>query len=277
MSVNLLASNTAKVDFGDIADLGTSLTTISVALTFKPTAATVSNRRLFGQWGNTSPSWLVYVPDTDEMEFLITNGIGNFFGRKTSTLNLASGTTYRAVCTYDSSGGGSMHIYVNGTDFSLTADGSSNVALADSVRTVAAGRETDSSTNGADGDYSELAIWDRVLSLEEAVAYGQGYSPEFFRFRGLHYWRLLDTSSLTDSWGSANGTNSGGTDATHPTVIMPGGAVLNNLSEFGLKVESVAGNIRVTQAFVDFLVSDPAGTVPSLVLFDHHYKQQGMR
>lgn len=277
MAINLVAASNAKVDFGDIADLA-GLVTMSIALTFKPTAATSTAKRVFGQWGNAAPkiSWLIYINDTDELEFLTTNGAGAFYGKKTSTLNLASGTQYKIVITHDANGAGTTHIYVNGTDYSLTNDGTGNTATANATSTVAAGFESDSSSQGATADYSEIAIWDRVLALEESVGYQEGYSPEFFRWRGLHYWPLIDTSSLTDQWGSANGTNTSGTNATHPTIISPGAAVLADLAQFGLKVDATAGAIRVTHAYVEYLASDPAAAA-SLAIFDHHYKQMGFR
>lgn len=267
MAVNLVAGSSAKIDFGDIADLA-GLGTMTVALTLKPTAAPSTGKRVFGQWGGGSPklSWLIFITDTDEIEFITTNGAGAFYGKKTSTLNLASGTQYRIVITHDANGAGTTHLYINGTDYSLTNDGTGNTALANATSTVALGFESDSSSQGQTADYSEVAIWSRVLAAAEVTGYTEGYAAEFFRTGGLHYWPLTDTSHLTDQWGSAHGTNSSGTNATHPTVIQPGGASLVDLAQFGLQVDATAAAIRASQVYVEFLVGETFTAPPSALM-----------
>lgn len=267
MAVNLLGANSAKIDFGDIANIA-GLTQITVAFTIKPTAGTVTGQRFFGQWGPTSQAFVIYVNDNDELEWLVTDN-SSYWGRKTSGLNLASGSTYRVVIQQNFQSyvwGMATGIWVNGVAQSLTADNSGGVStMFNSTRTVAAGYETASPAAGVDGDYSEIAIWSGAVPSDFAAAYGIGYSPRFYPIGGLHYWPLTSTSDLADVWGSANGTNTAGTNATHPSIITPVAPTLADLTQFGLHVDDAAGTDRVSQLYVEYLASEAITTLEKAV------------
>lgn len=224
MAVNLLGTSDARVDFGDVAALS-GITNFSVCITVN--ASSIANdERIISQWGGsatTEQAWLIAIQDTDEIGFVVQSGLA-YYGRKTSGLNLVTGTTYRIVITIAFGSPPVISIWVNGVSQSLVAwVGSSNVtSMLNSSTSVQVGHETDETVDGIDADYSEFAMFSRVLSNAECEAYGKGFSPALFsQANRILYAPLINTSSLQDRWGGITGTNSSGTNAAHPGVIYP--------------------------------------------------------
>lgn len=222
MAVNLLGASNARVDYGDIAALN-GLTTLSLGLVFKATASTASDLRLVTQWGSGGNAFVLGTVDTDELGFVVSNGGGVFFGRKTTGLNLSNGSTYRIIVTITYGSPPTIHIWVNGTDQAVAewvSSGDVN-ALLNSSEAVQVGHETADAIDGADGDYAEFAMWNvivpdaNIANITGANHYAAdcGYSTGLF-----FYAPMTDTSTLDDEIGLVTGTNSSGTNATHPDV-----------------------------------------------------------
>ena len=223
MAVRLLGADNARVDFGDIAALS-GLTAFTVAFTFTPSTTTATNRRFVSQWDSlvARQAFLVQVVDNDEIGFVVSAGDATYFGKKTTGLDLASGSTYRVVCTIAFGGPPTIHIWVNGSDEAL-ADfvGTSNVTqMINSVEFVQVGHETAEAADGSDGDYSEVALWSAVVPDAVAIAYGAGFSPKFWRTSGILYAPLWNTNYVTDQY-AGRGAHSGATDAAHPRMYYP--------------------------------------------------------
>lgn len=227
-SVGLTKASTARVDYGDLSEIAAA-TTLTFALTVKLTASPTTGEFLIHQFGSTdaSAAFLVDVVDTDEVRFLVHSGTGlNYYGWKTQSVNLTNGSTYRIAGRWIVSPA-SMVIYVNGVQQTLTQTHSSAITSITNVTTpFQIGYNSTRSANCLDGEYSEVALWfgygvgpstvpDWVL-----ISYGLGMSPAFWRTPGI-YMPLYNTSSLRDRWDGNAGTNSSGTDASHPRMYNP--------------------------------------------------------
>lgn len=219
MPVTLASASDARIDFGDLASLA-GVGELTFALTVTP-SGTLASRRFFTQWAasGTDQAFICGAVDTDELGFCVA-GNGTFKGRKTTALNMASGTTYRMVLRWlGSVGGNTLSIFVNGSSPSVTtwiADGSPT-NLNNSTCAVQIGHETKESQDGEDGDYSEFAIWLKGLSNESCLAISKGFSPRFFRRSAdlpIIYAPLENTSTLIDLWSNNTVTNSSGTNGT---------------------------------------------------------------
>lgn len=222
MAITLPGASNGSIDFGDLAALA-GVTELSVAVTFLASSI-ADNERICGQWGSSAANrgFLVQVTDTDEIGFVLDGGgASTFFGRKTSGLNLVTGTRYRMLLTFSATGP-TIAIYVNGSAQGSLAefvDSDAVAAMRDSNASVQVGHESASGTDGIDADFSEFALWSRALSADEAIAYTKGFSPAHLRRGGILYSRLLNTADLVDRWGGVSPSNTAGTTAAHPPVF----------------------------------------------------------
>ena len=224
MSVTM-ADATDRVEYGDIAAIS-GLTGITVAYTILPSGSIDATARVFQQWtnvGGAEQAFVCGITDTNELGWLVgNNGAGGFFGRKTTDLDIVVDTLYRFCLTWDAGGGGSMKVWVNGVSRNIVENvGSVNiVTIQNSPAQVALGHETVQGRNPLVGDYSELAIWNHAVPDWVAKAYGEGFSPSFYRTGGILYDRLLGTNSFNE-WGADEPVHTGTVKAAHPSIIVP--------------------------------------------------------
>lgn len=222
MAIQLLAAGSARLDFGDLAAID-GLTELSVAVTLKPVTS-LTNSRIISKWGNASgePAFLLRGVDTDEIAFTVNNGLGTQLrGDKTTDSPLAVDTITRVVCRWRASGS-EVNIWVNGAARTDTSEFAGTVtALGTTTAAIQVGRETDEGINGQDGEYSEIAIWNRYLDDAEVIQYGNGFAPSFMRRGGILYCPAINAANLAELWGGATPSNTGGTSVAHPAVIYP--------------------------------------------------------
>ncbi len=225
MSIRLTTSGHDRVEFGDIAAID-GLTAISVAFTFKLKTAS-NDRRLLGQWG-ASGGFLCQVQDTNEIGLVVRGPGGQFYGPKTTGVNIAVDGLYRVVVRIWGLGTSRQYdVWVNGSSVSVGTflDTGDPGTIGNSSEPVFIGYEGSSSADCEDAEYSEYAIWGVKVSDAFAAAYGgsPGQSPLFEPTGGILYCRMTATTGMTDEFGSATPTATGGTDATHPSMTYPGG------------------------------------------------------
>lgn len=224
MAINLLGSSNARVDFGTgITALISGSGSLTIALTLKLTAAP-GDFRLATQWGNgaSEPSWLLSCNSSGQVNFLISNTVGQFYGKTATSLAMVNGGLYRIVAKVQPSSN-SGAIWVNGVSETVAQFiASDNTTVGGSIRSLEIGHETDEAVDGQDGDYSEVAIWKSYLADEFCEAYGLGYSPRFYRATPLVFYApLWNTAHLVEEASGFTGTNSSGTDADHPPMRYP--------------------------------------------------------
>lgn len=223
MAINLLGSVDAVVDYGT----GTGFlgaTAISVAFTVR-TAGTLVGNIFFSKWHSSlsGQSFLVDLVDTDEIEFLVhgSGGTGsNYYGRKTTDSPVTTSTLLRVVCRIELATP-FADIWVNGAVRADTLAFNNGItAMIGGVATICVGRQPARALDGVNGDYGEVAIWFEKVPDWVAIAYGKGWSPLVYRPAGNGmYAPMWNTSALGEIWFGQPGTNTAGTNATHPSMI----------------------------------------------------------
>ncbi len=222
MAVELLGAGNDRLDFGDIAAIAGD--NLSMAFTLQ-LPGSVTGSRLITQWGssNANRAILVALQDTDEMgcAFRETSG-GTIWGRKTTDSPLVANALVRVVIQI-AAATPSVIIWVNGT---IAADTSWFTGDSRSIQNVTAavqvGHESAEASDGVDGDYSEIALWDEVIPDWMCRAYGAGFSPRFMRTaNSILYVPAVNTTFLGDEWGAISVSEVGAANAVHPRMFYP--------------------------------------------------------
>lgn len=219
MAIN--TGTTARVHWGDIAAIN-GAASLSFCITIKPTAAPTNGYRYVGQWGTLSQAFLLYSSTSDHCALAVgTNGTWIRIYRA-SSVAFVSGTQYRVFVRWTA---GTRTININGSDSTIVTDTSTGTegVLGNSPDDVAIGFEAGGPTaNGIPGDRSEFAIWTEYVPDWVVAAYAAGESPDIYRnANSVLYCPLFNTSDINDRWRGVAGTNSSGTNATHPGVRYP--------------------------------------------------------
>ena len=221
MAIALSGLTTNNVSFGDLAGLA-GQSALSFALVLKVNSLGAEPREIAHQWSTSGAdrNFTIRLSNTDEIAFYVGNGT-TLFGRETTTVNFTNGNTYRIVCTVLFGSPPVMHIYVNGSEQTLTALASNDVTSSlDSTSAVKVGYDVLEDVNAIDGDYAEFAIWQRELTSGQALEYtANNRYPTCCGPTGLIYLPMTDTTTLTDQWSSVTATLTGGSNATHPTMV----------------------------------------------------------
>jgi Concanavalin A-like lectin/glucanases superfamily len=136
------------------------------------------------------------------------------------TDDLALGTLYRCVVTYDrSSTANHPRMWLNGAEVTITRTLTPAGTAVTGVDGIRAG-ENAAGGQDANAQISEIGLWSRVVNDDEAVALSKAYAPSIVQ-RGLeHYWPLIRT--LDDRVKGATATLTGApTVVAHPGMIYP--------------------------------------------------------
>lgn len=125
------------------------------------------------------------------------------------------------LLTYD--GGATTNnpvVYHNGSAVTVTRTTGPTGTIDPVTSAYVLGNRGSDNARGWDGQLAEFAIWNRILTAEEAAALAAGYSPLFLRGALVEYVPLLrDTVSLVGAAPTATGT----AVQPHPRLILPSG------------------------------------------------------
>ncbi len=222
MAVELLGAGNDRLDFGDLAAIAGD--NLSIAFTLQ-LPGSVTGSRLITQWGssNAARAVLLALQDTDEIAcaFRETSG-GTIWGRKSTDSPLVANALVRVVIQI-AAATPSVIIWVNGV---VAADTSWFAGDSRSIQNVSTavqvGHESAEGSDGIDGDYSEIALWDEVIPDWMCRAYGAGFSPRFMRTaNSILYVAAVNTSFLIDEWEGNSVSQVGAADAAHPRIFYP--------------------------------------------------------
>lgn len=242
MSVNLLGSNNAFVDFGNVAVSGHPVQTVFFII---KTAASLSGVVFVSKWSGATQPFTIQR-DASKIAYAATMADVSQGGYETPGSAIATSTEYRVACRIN--GDGTMDIFVNGTKTIVTVWYGAITAGQNIVTSGVAfhvGKDVEGSL-GVDGDYSHVAAWtdakpDTELTNMTGVNH---YSPLWYPTNGLLYARMGNASALTDEFGANNGTNSGGTDgASDPTVVYPTSGTTQTF-DLGGGMQSLSGGLQ---------------------------------
>lgn len=106
-----------------------------------------------------------------------------------------------------------IRLYQDGSQVGSTAQ----TQTMTSETTVAVGRDD---TEGFDGRFAEIAIWNRALNADEILALSKGFSPAFFANGLLEYFPLVG-GLLSGRRGSLLVDTGGSTAGDHARVFYP--------------------------------------------------------
>lgn len=107
-----------------------------------------------------------------------------------------SAASWHHICVvYDGTVAGTVPvIYVNGVSVTVTTSVASAGTLVTGAAAYAVGNRADDTRNW-NGRLAEFAIWNRLLSVDEAAALGKGFTPGHFPNGLVHYTPINGRSS----------------------------------------------------------------------------------
>ena len=156
------------------------LASLSVSLTFTPTATT--DARLFGKWNFFAfgHCFSTYLSNTDEIVFIVA-GTGGYRARVTTSSPITVNEPNRIVVRWTAAG--VMAIAVNGVDCPLATFGGFNDVVTGLNTTVSTllkigHQDIASGDISAVGSYAELAVWNVDIGAPAALAVTDTVAPE---------------------------------------------------------------------------------------------------
>lgn len=220
----------------------TSLTQISIAAWLYPDSVSQYKRHFHLGAGYPNGNLLVQMDD----------GWGWVFGAKRSTTDGAwsipkpsTGAWLNHIVTYDwSSTANDPVIYINGASQSITERSTPNGTPVNTSTALYLGSEA----NGGqywDGRIAEVAIWNRILTTDEATAIGKGFSPSFFK-NGLVFYTPLVRSANDLIYGLSGSLANSPSVISHPRIIYP--------SNYNIAPFSVAAPPATAQAITQYII-----------------------
>lgn len=215
MAVNIVSASSHRIAWGDIAALG-GISAITVAITIK--FGDVGGGLIFHQWGTGGDAFMFSMASADELAFRIENS--GTYGKQTTALNMAAGSTYRIVAKLNpASNVGAF--WVNGANEAIAElFGSANVTVRDSSKAIEVGQSVGVG-NSINGELSEAAIWTSYVPDWACEAISKGYSPDVYLPTRVFYAPLTNVSHLGDKHGLAGTNHNSTTDAAHPSMLYP--------------------------------------------------------
>jgi hypothetical protein len=215
-----------NIAIGDIAIDGLATLAISV---WANVDTLVNYQKLFSKEDGSSLSDVTVlcggpgVGDNNEFAIAIRNG-GTCQAFSNGQDLISTGVWQHWFFYYD--GGGVANAdkvkgYFNGAAKTLSFGGTFPTTTPTNTSSAQIG--AGNGANVVDGKIAELAIWSGLpggLAHDQAAALlAQGYSPNFLRKNGLHYYPLV--RSAIDVWGGNTGTITEAAPSAHPRIINP--------------------------------------------------------
>ena len=168
-----------------------------------------------GGWGQSSSAYSGYSVQTyngRSLRFWIGNGTASgSFTTGASVFNLNQ--WHHILITYDS---GTAILYIDGNVVSWSGTGGINsIAYSASYNPFFGSVNSGgASFNAYEGLLSNAAIFNSALSASQVLSlYNDGQPESSISFSPVSWWKL-DSTTITDSAGSNNGTNNGATQVT---------------------------------------------------------------
>lgn len=189
-------------DVGDSADL-------SISAWFRRDTFTTDDTIVGKRAGQTAAEagWLLYIDDTDDLRFEISDGTDEYQLDSTSTF-LSTGWNHVAV-VWDQDSAANSEIYVNGVADAATDTGTiGNIGDSSNAVTMTIGAESDAGSP-FDGMIDDVRVYDRTLSARKIYELATGRptegSPDTVGLAG--HWTFDEGSGTAAADTSGNGNN----------------------------------------------------------------------
>lgn len=210
-----------KISVANASPINITGTAFSFSLWFKK--ADIGTRRyLFGKSAaGASPfAYGARIDASNQIVFLIDDGSFAFDNAASSTL-IGANTWYHVIGVKSGTGAGAIKLYVNG---STEGASTSNVSLVSNTADLVIGYQNASVTSEIwSGSLAEFAIWNAALDGTDASTLAGGKSAFFVKPSNLAFYApfLGVDSPERDVINGNNGTLTGTSLATHPTIVYP--------------------------------------------------------
>lgn len=207
----------------------TDLSQVSYSFRYVKDAFTGAYREIFWSGGAWSTSFHTFLQhDTANYMAFVSNWTTT--RGRWSVPNPSDGVWTNDVVTYDfGASTNDPSWYRNGSALTVTerATPAGTADYAKDDGTITIGAYDDGSAEVWDGKIAEFAVWNRVLTSDEAIMISKGVSPLFIR-NGLVFYSRLEgnTSPEIDIIGGGSGTVTGAIKAAHPPTTYPKSGII---------------------------------------------------
>ena len=221
MARNLGGTTADKISIANASPINITGTAFSLSAWLKK-ADTGTRRYVCGKSGaSASPyAYGLRVDASNQIVGLIDDGTA-VYENAASTTSVAANTWYHVLMVKNGTGAGALKLYVNG---SLEGTSNSNVSLVSNSNALVFGyRDVAATSEIWSGVLAEPAIWNTALDATDASNLAAGKSPFFVKPGNLAFYApfLGVDSPERDVINGNNGTLTGTSQATHPTIVYP--------------------------------------------------------
>ncbi len=221
MARNLGGTTADKISIANASPINITGTAFSLSAWLKK-ADTGTRRYVCGKSGaSASPyAYGLRVDASNQIVGLIDDGTA-VYENAASTTSVAANTWYHVLMVKNGTGAGALKLYVNG---SLEGTSNSNVSLVSNSNALVFGyRDVAATSEIWSGDLAEAAIWNTALDATDASNLAAGKSAFFVKPGNLAFYApfLGVDSPERDVINGNNGTLTGTSQATHPTIVYP--------------------------------------------------------
>ena len=182
------------------------------------------------------------------LRLYLNDGSGNESSIQINDYPFTAGNWHNVVMTYSSS---TINFYVDGQPAASSAySGTTPSSFANSTATLNIGKY---STLEWDGKISNAQIWTTALSSSDSLSIYNNGQPSTTAFGSPVSWWKLDSTTITDSAGSNNGTNNGATQVTSDVFsgVIPVNGVSTTLPSTALQ----QSNLQVDSPYSSYSLS----------------------
>ena len=221
MARNLGGTTADKISIANASPINITGTAFSLSAWLKK-ADTGTRRYVCGKSGaSASPfAYGIRVDASNQIVGLIDDGTA-VYENAASTTSVAANTWYHVLMVKSGTGANALKLYINGV---LEGQSTSNISLVSNSNALVLGyRDVAATSEIWSGALAELAIWNAVLDGTDAGTLGGGKSAFFVKPGNLAFYApLLGVDSPErDVINGNNGTLTGTSQATHPTIVYP--------------------------------------------------------
>ena len=221
MARNLGGTTADKISIANASPINITGTAFSLSAWLKK-ADTGTRRYVCGKSGaSASPyAYGLRVDASNQIVGLIDDGTA-VYENAASTTSVAANTWYHVLMVKNGTGAGALKLYVNG---STEGASTSNVSLVSNTADLVIGYQNVSVTSEIwSGSLAEFAIWNAALDGTDASTLAGGKSAFFVKPSNLAFYApfLGVDSPERDVINGNNGTLTGTSQATHPTIVYP--------------------------------------------------------
>lgn len=187
------------------------------------TTQTTSNVAVFSIWTTSTRNGVGLILNNSAGKLLgYTPGPSGSTASVNSTVNVNDGTWHSFLYNFATASGAANELFIDGASQG-TANNTGAWAFDAFTQGIFAGDNNDNFWGSYVGDLAELAVWDRKLTVDEAVAFSQGLTAPHIAPDNLQFYAPLVRDVAEREGNFPLSSVIGGSVSDHPRVL---GAIL---------------------------------------------------